>query len=585
MKQSNKITEITDLMKLLSFKNVIDSAKIAALYVRLSRDDNLDGDSYSIVNQKKLLVEIAESKGYAYILIFCDDGISGVTMNRPGFQLLLQAVEMNIVSAVFVKDLSRLGRNYIEVGRLTEETFPEHDIRLVAVSDNLDTDEGDSELTPFKNLFNEWYARDISKKRRLSNKIKGNSGEPLSKPPYGYMKDPENSKRWIVDEIPAAVVRRIYRMYLDGYGIEQIAGKLESEQILTPNAYAALNGYKVSGKKDARSPYAWKHSTISKILSLREYCGDVINFKTYSKSYKNKTRHKNPVENQVIFESVHTPIIDRETWERVQQKRGKVRNTRKPSTGEHNMFSGLLVCSTCGSNLGFHFNQGNHDITYFNCQNYNNRGSTCDATHYIRTDFLEQVVMNDIARITAFTKHYENEFIQILMDSSVKENQRQVSVLEQEYKSLTARNAELDVLFERIYEDSVSGKITEERFAKMSPKYENEQAEINKKIVLLQKEIHAQSRRNGTAREFLDIVKRYTRINKLTPEILREFVDRIIVHHRERIDGVDVQKVEIIYNCVGAIEIPDIKEIPQQEIVLQTRKGVALSYSKSQKTA
>ncbi|MGI5908386.1 MAG: recombinase family protein [Christensenellales bacterium] len=358
MKQSNKVTEITDLTKLLSFKNVIDTATIAALYVRLSRDDNLDGDSYSIVNQKKLLVEIAKSTGYAYILIFCDDGISGVTMNRPGFKLLLQAVEMEIVSAVFVKDLSRLGRNYIEVGRLTEEIFPDHGIRLVAVSDNLDTDEGDSELTPFKNLFNEWYARDISKKRRLSNKIKGSSGEPLSKPPYGYMKDPENAKRWVVDETAAWIVQRIYQMYLDGYGIEQIAGILESEQVLAPNAYAVQNGYKVSGKKNTQSPYAWKHSTVAKILSLQEYCGDVINFKTYSKSYKNKTRHKNPVENQMVFEGVHTPVIDRATWERVQQMRGKVRNKRKPSTGEHNMFSGLLVCSTCGSNLGFHFKSG-----------------------------------------------------------------------------------------------------------------------------------------------------------------------------------------------------------------------------------
>lgn len=579
MKQSNKVTEITDLTKLLSFKNVIDPATIAALYVRLSRDDNLDGDSYSIVNQKKLLVEIAKSKGYAYILIFCDDGISGVTMNRPGFKLLLQAVEMEIVSAVFVKDLSRLGRNYIEVGRLTEEIFPDHGIRLVAVSDNLDTDEGDSELTPFKNLFNEWYARDISKKRRLSNKIKGSSGEPLSKPPYGYMKDPENAKRWVIDETAAWIVQRIYQMYLDGYGIEQIAGILESEQVLAPNAYAVQNGYKVSGKKNIQSPYAWKHSTVAKILSLQEYCGDVINFKTYSKSYKNKTRHKNPVENQMVFEGVHTPVIDRATWERVQQRRGKVRNKRKPSTGEHNMFSGLLVCSTCGSNLGFHFNQGNHDITYFNCQNYNSRGSTCDATHYIRTDFLEQVVMNDIARITAFARHYEKEFLQILTDSSVKENQRQVSVLEEEYKSLSARNAELDVLFERIYEDSVSGKITEERFAKMSAKYEAEQAEIGKKIALLQKEINVQRRRSGTAREFLEIVKRYTRIRKLAPQILREFVDRIVVHHRKRIDGVDVQKVEIIYNCVGAIDIPDMKKIPRQEITLQTRKGVALSCS------
>lgn len=588
MKQSNKITEITDLMELLKFKNVIDPAKIAALYVRLSRDDNLDGDSYSIINQKKLLIEIAKGKGYAYVLIFCDDGISGVTMNRPGFQLLLQAVELNIVSAVFVKDLSRLGRNYIEVGRLTEETFPDHDIRLVAVSDNLDTDEGDSELTPFKNLFNEWYARDISKKRRLSNKIKGNSGEPLSKPPYGYMKDPENLKRWIVDEDAAVVVRRIFHMYLDGYGIEQIAVKLENEGVLAPNSYAVAHGGKVSGKKTIHGPCAWKHSTISKMLSLQEYCGDVINFKTYSKSYKNKTRHKNPEENQVVFEAVHEPIIEREIWNRVQEKRGKKRNTRKPSTGEHNMFSGLLVCSTCGSNLGFHFNQGNHDITYFNCSNYNNRGKQredCDATHYIRTDFLEQVVMNDIARITAYTRLYEDEFIKILADSSVKEKGRQIDCMEREVSTLNARNAELDVLFMRIYEDSVSGRISEERYAKMSRKYEDEQAEISKKIVLLQKEIHTQSRRNGTAREFVEIVKRYTRIKKLTPQILREFVDKIIVHHRERVDGVDEQKIEIIYNCVGRINIPDIPKIPQQEIVLQTRKGVAISYSKSQKTA
>jgi DNA invertase Pin-like site-specific DNA recombinase len=588
MKQSNKTIKITDLMKLLSYKNVIDPANIAALYVRLSRDDNMEGDSYSIVNQKKLLIEIAKNKGYDYLLVFCDDGISGVTMNRPGFQLLLQAVELNIVSAVFVKDLSRLGRNYIEVGRLTEETFPDHDIRLVAVSDNLDTDEGDSELTPFKNLFNEWYARDISKKRRLSNKIKGNAGEPLSKPPYGYMKNPENLKQWVVDDEAAAVVRRIYQLYLDGCGIDQIGVKLETENVLAPNAYAAAHGHKVSGKKTIHGPYAWKHSTISKILSLQEYCGDVINFKTYSKSYKNKTRHKNPEENQMVFEDVHEPIIEREIWKRVQERRGKVRNTRTPSTGEHNMFSGLLVCSTCGGNLNYHFNSINHDITYFNCSNYNNRGKMrkeCDATHYIRTDFLEQIVMGDIARITAFTKHYEAEFLNVLTDNVIKEHDRQTELLQKELKTLIARNAELDVLFERIYEDSVIGKISEERFAKMSRKYEDEQADIKIKITPLQKEIASRERRHGSAQQFLDIVKRYTRMKKLTPEILREFVDRIVVHHRERVDGVDVQKVEIIYNCVGAIEVPDLKKIPQTEIFIPTRKGVAISYSQSQKNA
>jgi dGTP triphosphohydrolase len=290
----------------------------------------------------------------------------------------------------------------------------------------------------------------------------------------------------------------------------------------------------------------------------------------------------------MIFEDVHEPIIDRETWKRVQEKRGKVRQKRTPSTGEHNMFSGLLVCSTCGGNLNYHFNTLNPEITYFNCSTYNNRGKArgeCDATHYIRTDFLEQIVMSDIARITAYTKHYEDDFIRTLTDSTVKENRRQADSMEKEVESLTARNAELDLLFERIYEDSVSGKITEERFAKMSRKYEDEQAELKKKLFQLQKELATQKRKSGTASDFLQIVKRYTRMKKLTPQILREFVDKIIIHHRVRIDGVDVQKVEIIYNCVGAIDIPEMKKIPQTEITIPTRKGVALNYSSSQNTS
>jgi len=292
-------------MDLVSLRNIIDPAKIAALYVRLSRDDNLDGDSYSVINQKKLLTQIAKDKGYTYLLIFCDDGISGVTMNRPGFQLLLQAVEQNIVSAVFVKDLSRLGRNYIEVGKLTEEVFPEHDIRLVAVSDNLDTDEGESELTPIKNLFNEWYARDISKKRRISNKIKGAAGEPMGQPPYGYMKDPLSPKQWIVDEEAAAVVRRIYSMTLDGYGTEQIAAALSQDRIYTPIFYWRSKGIKRAGKVSDREPHKWNSSTVVKILGLQEYCGDIINFKTYSKSYKNKKRFENDPENMAVFKDVH----------------------------------------------------------------------------------------------------------------------------------------------------------------------------------------------------------------------------------------------------------------------------------------
>lgn len=271
----------------------------AFLYPRLSRDDNLDGDSYSIQNQKKLLTKAAKDMGYTNLVTFCDDGVSGVTMDRPGFNAMIAELEKGHAAAVFVKDMSRLGRNYIEVGRLMEEFFPEHDIRLVAVSDGIDTAEGESEMAPIKNLFNEWYARDISKKRRISNKIKGNAGEPMGQPPYGYMKDPDNLKHWLVDDEPAAVVRRIYRMTMDGLGTEQIATRLEEEGVLTPMAYWQSKGINRPGKRKDAPPTKWNSSSVIKILSSQEYCGDILNFKTYSKSYKLKKRIENDRENWV----------------------------------------------------------------------------------------------------------------------------------------------------------------------------------------------------------------------------------------------------------------------------------------------
>lgn len=289
----------------------------AFLYERLSRDDNLEGESYSIGNQKKLLTKVAKEKGYTNLVHFLDDGISGVTMDRPGFQDMIHQLEQGKASAVFVKDLSRLGRNYIEVGRLTEEFFPEHDIRLVAVSDNIDTNEGENELAPIRNLFNEWYARDISKKRRISNKIKGNAGEPMGQPPYGYIKNPDNPKRWIVDDEAAQVVRRVFDLTLEGFGTAQIATQLEREGVLTPRAYWLEKGIKRPGKGKQQPATKWNNSTIIKILSSQEYCGDVLNFKTYSKSYKNKKRIDNDRENWVVFKDVHEPIIDRAVWEQV----------------------------------------------------------------------------------------------------------------------------------------------------------------------------------------------------------------------------------------------------------------------------
>ena len=549
----------------------------AFLYERLSRDDNLEGESYSIGNQKKLLAKVAKEKGYTNLVHFLDDGISGVTMDRPGFVEMIRQLEQGKAAAVFVKDLSRLGRNYIEVGRLTEEFFPNHDIRLVAVSDNIDTAEGENELAPIRNLFNEWYARDISKKRRISNKIKGNAGEPMGQPPYGYIKDPNDPKHWIVDDEAAQVVRRVYSMTLEGFGTEQIAAQLEKDDVLTPRAYWLTKGIKRPGKGKQQPPTKWNSSTITKILSLQEYCGDILNFKTYSKSYKNKKRIDNDRENWVVFQDVHEAIIERAVYEQVQQKRGKIRK-RRTNNGEHNMFSGLLVCADCGSNLHFHFNQGNPEIKYFNCSNYKGNRGTCTSTHYVRVDFLEEVVLGEIRRLTKFASLYEDEFVKAVIGHSQQAEQTDRKLKEKELKTLLARDEELDGLFERIYEDNVSGKLSDDRFAKMSQRYEDEQKELSEKIKKLRSEIEKQSSRSMTTDMFIGLVRKYTRARKLTPRMLNELIEKIEVFNAEKIDGVWEQRLRIHYNCVGTIEIPTVLPLPIPEVSVNTRKGVVVNY-------
>ena len=550
----------------------------AFLYERLSRDDNLEGESYSIGNQKKLLAKVAKEKGYTNLVHFLDDGISGVTMDRPGFVEMICQLEQGKAAAVFVKDLSRLGRNYIEVGRLTEEFFPDHDIRLVAVSDNIDTAEGENELAPIRNLFNEWYARDISKKRRISNKIKGNAGEPMGQPPYGYIKDPNDPKHWIVDDEAAQVVRRVYSMTLEGFGTEQIAAQLEKDDVLTPRAYWLTKGIKRPGKGKQQPPTRWNSSTITKILSLQEYCGDILNFKTYSKSYKNKKRIDNDRENWVVFQDVHEAIIERAVYEQVQQKRGKIRK-RRTNNGEHNMFSGLLVCADCGSNLHFHFNQGNPEIKYFNCSNYKGNRGTCTSTHYVRVDFLEEVVLGEIRRLTKFASLYEDEFVKAVIGHSQQAEQTDRKLKEKELRTLLARDEELDGLFERIYEDNVSGKLSDDRFAKMSRRYEDEQKELAEKIKKLRSEIEKQSSRSMTTDMFIGLVRKYTRARKLTPRMLNELVEKIEVFNAEKIDGVWEQRLRIHYNCVGTIEIPTVLPLPIPEVSVNTRKGVVVNYA------
>ena len=554
----------------------------AALYCRLSRDDNMDSESNSIQNQRKILQKAAKDKGYTDTVFFVDDGITGTTMKRPGFQKMLTAIEAGYISAVFVKDLSRLGRNYIEVGKLTEEFFPLHDIRLVAVSDGVDSDEGEDDFTPFKNIMNEYYAKDISKKRRIVNKMKGNAGVPLSPPPYGYIKNPDDPRFWVVEPEAAEVVRRIYRIALEGYGLAEIAARLAADGVVNPTYYWRSRGTSRGGSKSTVEPTKWGHTTVKKILTLQEYCGDVINFKSYSKSYKMKKRIENPEENRAIFLNVHEDIIDRQTWEKVQALQKGTRRKKPTVTQEPSVFSGLLKCPECGGNLNFHFNQNNHDIKFFSCQNHNSGYRKCSKTHYIRLDFLEQVVLYEVKRLACFASEYENDFIKAMIGRSAKVAENTALRKQRELDALTARDRELDMLFERLYEDNVAGKIDDARFAKMSKRYEQEQGENAKKIKALRLELKKDGSKRMDIDDFLETVRRYTDAATITKRMVAELIDHIEVYHAEKQDGITNQRVVIHYNCIGAFDVPDRRKIPEADIIMETRKGVALSYAPEQ---
>ena len=496
------------------------------------------------------------------------------------------AIEAGYISAVFVKDLSRLGRNYIEVGKLTEEFFPLHDIRLVAVSDGVDSDEGEDDFTPFKNIMNEYYAKDISKKRRIVNKMKGNAGVPLSPPPYGYIKNPDDPRFWVVEPEAAEVVRRIYRMALEGYGLAETAAQLAADGVVNPTYYWRSRGTSRGGSKSTVEPTKWGHTTVKKILTLQEYCGDVINFKSYSKSYKMKKRIENPEENRAIFLNVHEAIIDRQTWEKVQALQKGTRRKKPTVTQEPSVFSGLLKCPECGGNLNFHFNQNNHDIKFFSCQNHNSGYRKCSKTHYIRLDFLEQVVLYEVKRLACFASEYENDFIKAMIGRSAKVAENAALRKQRELDALTARDRELDMLFERLYEDNVAGKIDDARFAKMSKRYEQEQGENAKKIKALRLELKKDESKRMDIDDFLETVRRYTDATTITKRMVAELIDHIEVYHAEKQDGVTNQRVVIHYNCIGAFRCAGSPEDPggrhyhgnEKRRSTQLRPGTALQY-------
>ena len=414
---------------------------------------------------------------------------------------------------------------------------------------------------------------------RSVNKMKGNAGVPLSPPPYGYIKDPDDPKRWIIEPEAAGVVRRIFQMALDGYGLAEIAAALEADGIVNPTYYWRSRGVNRSGSKSTLEPTKWGHTTVKTILARQEYCGDVINFKTYSKSFKMKRRIENPEENRAIFLNVHEAIIDRATWEKVQRMHKGTRHRRPTVTQEPSIFNGLLKCPECGGNLNFHFNQGNHDIKFFSCQNHNSGLRPCSKTHYIRLEFLEQVVLGEIQRLTRFAAEYEDDFVKAVMGYSAKVAQSDRARKQREMDALIARDKELDGLFERLYEDNVSGKISDERFAKMSKRYEEEQGENAVKLKTLRLELRKKDGQALDTNAFLETVRRYTDAKELTRRMVAELIDHIDVYHAEKKDGITTQRLVIYYNCIGAFAVPDRKDIPDVDVQMETRKGVAVSYA------
>lgn len=531
---------------------VLNQEEITALYCRLSQDDKQEGDSNSIINQKKILKKYALDRGYTNIQFYIDDGVSGTTFNRAGFQSMIADVETGKVKRVIVKDMSRLGRDYLQVGMYTEIFFPEHDVHFIAVNDGVDSNQEDNEFTPFRNIINEWYAKDASKKIRAVKRSKGMAGEHIgSHPPYGYMKNPENKKEWIIDEEAAEVVREIFRLCVGGYGPTQIANILTERKILCPTYYALEKG----GKPRTALPadkFTWNGPVVAKILDRMDYLGHTVNFKTHVKSYKvHKTIYNSP-DQWKVFEGTHEAIIDKETFEIVQKIRaGKRRPTRM---GEMPMFSGLLYCADCGRKLSFHRKADEPaEKHHYLCENYRSNTANC-TMHYIRNVVVERIVLENLKEVIQYVSNYEDEFVRMIMDSDMRQRNRELSQKKKRLAEIQKRIGELDTIFRRIYEDNIIGKLSDERFMKMSKGYEDEQRTLQTEADGIQSELQQEEKKSVDVKRFLAIVKKYTDLTELTPEILREFIDKIIVHAPDKSSGRRLQEIEIIYNHIGEFD-------------------------------
>ena len=530
------------------------SDKITAIYCRLSRDDEQAGESNSIVNQKAILKKYAKEQGFRNIQFFVDDGFSGANFNRPEWQRMIAMVEADQIGVLLAKDMSRIGRNYLEVGFYTEILFPKHNVRFIAINSGVDSaNQMDNDFTPFLNIINEFYVKDSSKKVKASMKQKGESGEYLTtNPPYGYMKDPENPKtHWIVDDEAAAVVRQIFAWCMEGYGPSQIAKKLKEAKVDCPTVHWAKMGRNAPAKTPD-DPCDWAPRTISGILERQEYLGHMVNFRTHRQSYKSKKKIENPQSEWKIFENTHDGIVDEETFYRVQELR---KNKRRPArTGKSNMFSGIVRCADCGEKLYYcTSNSFESRQDHFVCSTSRKKGKDVCDTHFIRAVVLEEGTLQHMRMVISCVASYEDAFRRALGAKRSAEAKKELSAKKRTLQKSENRLAELDRLFKRIYEDMVNGKLSEARFQMLSEDYEQEQADLRIKIEMLEEEIQNQEDQVDNVDKFIRQAKKYLHLEKLTPTILNDMVNAVYVHSPDKSSGHRVQDVEISYNYIGIL--------------------------------
>ena len=530
----------------------LECDKITALYCRLSRDDELSGESNSIKNQKLILSKYAEDNKFQNIKFFVDDGYSGTTFTRPAFMEMMELAENGQVETIIVKDHSRLGRNRLVVGQLLEEDFVRLNIRYIAIMDNIDSSKGLNDFLPIQDWFNEMHAKNTSQKVRAVLKSKGESGISLANNvPYGYKKDENDKTKWLTDETPAEIVKEIFNLFVQGHGTCEIARILRERKILTPSEYNAS----ISTKSNTQEyQYKWCGTTVAGILDRQEYIGDTVNFKCTTRSYKDKTRVKLSKEERKIFKNTHEPIIDEYAWNIAKQLRN---NRKKPTrSGKKSIFSGLLFCNDCGKKM--YFQSPVVDLKakdHYRCSSYKHDSSAW-TSHYITDEVLQVIVLENIQRVTSYIKSYEDLFIQEQLAKSTQNELKHISKNKKELEKAKNRVIEIDNLFMHIYEDNISGKITDERFRNLSFNYDKEQKELKLRIEQLSKEINNTEKKTTDLSQFISNVKKYTEITELTPEILNELIEKILIHQAEKVDGKKVQEIDIYYRGVGIISFP-----------------------------